>query len=47
MAKRSGDGITIAVILTYLFIFLINIAWVGALIWALIYVVLHLDNWLG
>jgi hypothetical protein len=47
MAKSSGDGITLAVIAMYIFIFFINLAWIGALIWALIYVVLHLDNWLG
>lgn len=45
MAK--DDGITIAVILFYLFIVLINVAWIGTLIWAIIYVVTHLGGWLS
>jgi hypothetical protein len=47
MRRSSVDGITIGVVLFYLFVVLVNVAWVGALIWALIYVVLHLDQWIN
>lgn len=43
----NSDGITIAAILMYLFIILINVAWIGTLIWAVIYVVTHIGGWIG
>ena len=45
MAK--GDGFGIGIVLMYLFIALINIAWIGTLIWAIIYALTHMDQWLG
>lgn len=42
MGRRSVDGITVGFVILWLFIILVNVAWIGALIWGLITLV----NWL-
>jgi hypothetical protein len=46
MKSREDLGIG-AFIALWAFIVLINIAWIGTLIWAIIYVVTHLGEWFG
>lgn len=46
MKKKEDMSIT-AIIALYAVVILFNLAWVGTLIWALIYVVTHLGQWLG
>ena len=45
MAK--GDGPLIAALITYVLAAIFSLAWVGVLIWAVIYVVTHLGEWIG
>lgn len=47
MSRRNGEGITIAVVAMYALILILNLTWIGALIWALIYVVLHIGEWVS
>jgi hypothetical protein len=45
MAK--GDGPLIAAGIMYLLVALFSLAWVGVLIWAVIYVVTHIGEWIA
>lgn len=44
--RNHDDWPFIAVVLLWLFIIAINIAWIGTLIWAIIYVVTHIGGWI-
>lgn len=47
MRRNRVDGVTVGVVLFYVFVILINFAWIGTLIWALIYGLTHMDGWLN
>jgi len=43
----NGDGITILALFLYGLAFLLSLAWIGTLIWAVIYVLTHIGGWIG
>jgi hypothetical protein len=42
---KEDRGI-LAVIFIWIFIVLINLAWIGTLIWAIIYILTHISGWI-
>lgn len=47
LKKRSSNASFYTVVAIYILAALLNLAWIGTLIWAIIYVVTHLGEWLG